>query len=705
MLLNETESGINLLDPQYYFNRELSWIEFNRRVLHEALDVRTPLLERLKFTAIFSSNLDEFLMVRVSTLREQIKAGITTLTPDGRTPQQQLEEIEQQLKPMVAIQHRNFERLRPQLAEIGVDLLNYADLEREQSLYYEDYFNEQIFPLLTPLGLDPAHPFPRISNLSFNIAVIIKNPQTEKINFARIQVPDVLPRFIELPPLLRASAGEKIVWSGVPIEQIIINNLSFIFPGLEIQEHSCFRITRNADFSVREAEAEDLLIAIQQEIEKRHFKGSTIRLELQASTSQFIRQTLIKGLNIVADDVYEIEGLINLGDLMSLMGLPLPQHKDNPWKPITPPRLRNLRANEDLFSIIRRGDLLVHHPYESFSDSVELFIAKAADDPDVLAIKMTLYRTYCATCDSPIIQSLIEAAKARKQVAVLVELKARFDESTNIVWAKRLEDAGVHVVYGLVGLKTHTKIALVVRKEESQIRRYVHISTGNYNPKTAKLYTDLGLLSCRKDLGEDLNDLFNFLTSYSQQHTFRKLLIAPVNLRDRLLKMIHREIKHAKQGNSGKIIAKMNSLVDPQIIAALYEASQAGVEIDLIVRGICCLRPGLPNVSENIRVISIVGRYLEHSRIFYFQNNGQAEIYIGSADWMPRNLNRRVETLTPIEEPDLVDRLKQILDIMMSDNRCAWELQADGSYIQRTPQADESERCTHNILMDMALQE
>ncbi len=704
----------NLRAPQYYFNRELSWLEFNNRVLHEALDARTPLLERLKFTAIFSSNLDEFFMIRVSTLKEQVEAGVAKLTPDGRTPQQQLEELEQSLRPMIAKQHENFEQqLRPQLAALGVKLLNYTDLNQEQSLYCQRYFEQQVFPILTPLAVDPGHPFPHISNLSFNVAVVVKNPKTEEECFARVKVPDILPRFVKLPQELLSWEEGKYVWMGVPLEQVLAHNLSLLFPGLVIQEYSFFRVTRDADFPVQEDEADDLLLAIQQEIGKRHLKGFAVRLELQVSASALVRETLMGGLNLAASDVYEIQGLMHLGDLMSLMALPLPEHKDVPWQPVVPPRLRaisqlarekdleNIDEGSNFFSLIRRGDILVHHPYESFSDSVELFITQAAVDPDVLAIKMTLYRT---SGDSPIIKALITAAEARKQVAALVELKARFDEEKNIIWARKLEDAGVHVVYGLVGLKTHTKILLVVRREGQEIRRYVHIGTGNYNSQTAKLYTDLGLLSCRQELGADLGDLFNFLTGYSQQQTYRKLLIAPVNLRTRLVAMIRREIEHSRQGRSGKIIAKMNALVDPEIIATLYEASQAGVQIDLIVRGICCLRPGWSGVSENIRVISIVGRYLEHSRIFYFHNDAQEEIYLGSADWMPRNLDRRVEAITPVEEPSLVNKLKEILEIMLEDNRYAWELQADGTYLQRHPQAEESERSAQQLFMDMALQ-
>jgi polyphosphate kinase len=709
-------SSLNLSEPQYYLNRELSWLEFNKRVLHEAFDDRTPLLERLKFAAIFSSNLDEFFMIRVSTLKEQVASQVSELTPDGRTPQQQLDEIEQQLRPLVVEQHRYFEQqLRPQLAKVGVYLLNYIDLNREQRLFLESYFEKRIFPVLTPLAVDPGHPFPHMSNLSLNLAVVVKNPKTGVENFARIKVPDILPRFIAFPSELQHSAGDRpTIWTGVPLEQAIAHNLQSLFPGMEIQESCCFRVTRDADFPVREDEADDLLLAIQQEISKRHFKGFAVRLEMQSACDS-IRQTLISGLKLTERDIYEVEGLLNLKDLMSFLSLPLPELKDRPWIPVIPPRLRqvaemnrdsdlldlDIEDGEDLFSLIRKQDLLVHHPYESFSESVELFITQAAADPDVLAIKMTLYRT---SGDSPIVKALITAAENRKQVAVLVEIKARFDEENNILWAKKLEDAGVHVVYGLVGLKTHTKTTLVVRQEGEEIRRYVHIGTGNYNPKTARLYTDLGLLSSREDLGADLTDLFNYLTGYSRQQSYRQLWVSPVNMRDRAIAMIQREIDLCQNGQPGRIIAKMNSLVDPQIIATLYTASQAGVQIDLIVRGICCLRPGVEGISDNIRVISVVGRYLEHSRIFYFHNNGQEEVYIGSADWMPRNLDRRVEAVTPILDRQIVAQLKQILDITLSDNRQAWELQLDGQYVQRRPGEGEAERNSQNIFMDMALQ-
>lgn len=704
---------INLIEPQHFLNRELSWLEFNRRVLHEATDSRTPLLERLKFMGIFSSNLDEFFMVRVAVLKDQVTAQVSKLSADGRTPQQQLVDISKVLHPIVVEQHDHFEKvLRPELAKNGIYLLNYIDLNQEQRSYLQEFFERRIFPTLTPLAVDPSHPFPHMSNLSLNLAVVIKASAQAEEKFARVKVPtSILPRFVVFPEDLQHHNGKQVVWMGVPLEQVIAHNLEMLFPGMIIQEYSMFRLTRDADLEVEEEEADDLLLAIQQELRKRRFGGSAVRIEIHASMPQSVRDRLMHELELCEDDVYEVDSLMNLKDLMTFLKLPLPDLKDPPWSPVIPSRLKlinelaaegtQLEEGSDFFSVIRRKDLLVHHPYDSFASSVELLITQAATDPHVLAIKMTLYRT---SGDSPIVNALINAAENGKQVAVLVELKARFDEENNINWARKLEQTGVHVVYGLVGLKTHTKVVLVVRQEGDRIRRYVHIGTGNYNSKTAKLYTDIGLLSCREELGADLTDLFNYLTGYSQQRSYRKLLIAPVNLRDRMVALIRREIEHQQKGKSGRIIAKMNSLVDPTIITTLYEASQVGVEIDLIVRGICCLRPGVKQISEKIRVISIVGRYLEHSRIFYFQNNGAEELYIGSADWMPRNLDRRVEAVTPVEEPDLAKDLQEILSIMLSDNRQAWELQPDGSYVQRRPKSGEPERNAHKLLTEMAQQ-
>ncbi len=696
--------NVNLSDSKYYFNRELSWLEFNRRVLQEALDERTLLLERLKFMAIFSSNLDEFFMVRVAGLKQQVEAGVTKLSLDGRTPAQQLEEIGNLLRPMVMKQHQFFQEvLTKQLAKNKIHILDYVDLNQEQRTYLNEFFEEHIFPVLTPLAIDPSHPFPYISNLSLNLAVVVKDPDTEEELFARIKIPKVLPRFIPLPEeLSQRYKGKMGIWTGVPIEQLITHNLESLFPGMNIQECYIFRVTRNADLAVEEDEADDLLLAIEKELQKRRMGGSAVRLEIQASIPKELRSRIIRELFLEENDVYDIDGLLSLGDLMFFMGLPLRDLKDQSWSSVLPPRLQrlqNVEDGQDFFRIIREEDLLVHHPYHSFSRTVQRFITEAARDPSVLAIKMTLYRT---SGDSPIIKALIEAAENDKQVVALVELKARFDEENNINWARKLEKAGVHVVYGLVGLKTHTKITLIVRQEENKIRRYVHIGTGNYNPKTAKLYTDLGLFSCQEDLGADLTDLFNFLTGYSRQKSYRKMLVAPVNLRDRMIAMIRREIDHCSNGGKGRIVAKMNSLVDGQVIATLYEASQAGVEIDLIIRGICCLRPGVEGISDNIRVISIIGRFLEHSRIFYFHNNGEEEIYIGSADWMTRNLSRRVEAVAPVESPNLAQDLQEILGIMLADNRQAWELKSDGTYIQKQPPGDAQPQSTHNILMDIA---
>ncbi|NMG07418.1 polyphosphate kinase 1 [Brasilonema sp. UFV-L1] len=710
----KTAHQINLNDPQYYFNRELSWLEFNKRVLHEACDSRTPLLERLKFLAIWSSNLDEFFMVRVAALKQQVEAKVSLLASDGRTPQQQLDEISSTLRPLVAKEHEQFEKvLRPELANHGIHILDYIDLSPKQRSYLDKYYEEQVFPVVTPLAVDPSHPFPYISNLSLNLAVVVKNPETEEELFARVKVPTVLPRFLALPPDLGIQAHDQpAVWTGVPLEQAIAHNLESLFPGMNIQEYHTFRITRDGDLALKEDEADDLLLAIEQELRKRRVGGSPLRLEIHSQTPESIRKRLLEDLELEENDVYEVDGIMGLKDMMYFMSLPVPELKDQPWQSVVHPRLqrikdasinpeiREIEEGKDFFTIIREKDLFVHHPYQSFSSSVVNFITYAAYDPNVLAIKMTLYRT---SFDSPIVNALIAAAENGKQVSVLVELKARFDEENNIYWAKRLESVGVHVVYGLVGLKTHCKLIMIVRREQERISRYVHIGTGNYNHKTARLYTDLGLFTCHEDLGADVTDVFNFLTGYSRQKSYRKLLVAPVTMRDRFISMIQREMENVHNGMSGRIVAKMNSLVDPEIICHLYEASRVGVQIDLIVRGICCLRPGLKDISENIRVISIVGRFLEHSRIFYFYNNGQEEIYIGSADWMRRNLDRRVEVITPILDTDIAKDLQEILGIMLADNRQAWELQPDGRYIQRRPGEEIPEASSQKILMSMAL--
>ena len=710
---NDTAT-LNLKTTEDYLNRELSWLAFNYRVLHEGMDDRTPLLERLKFLAIFSSNLDEYFMVRVAALKQQVNAEVTKLTLDGRTPSDQLEAINENLRPLVKQQTDLFENVLKQELEVeGIYLTNYVDLTQEQRAYLHTFFEEHIFPVLTPLAVDPSHPFPYISNLSLNLAVVLRDPDTDEELFARVKVPQVLPRFVSLPQeLCHSLNGKHWVWTGVPLEQVIAHNLDALFSGMIIQECHPFRVTRNADLAVEEDEADDLLLAIEQEVRKRWLGKSAVRLEIHASTPEAIRDRLRADLELAEFDVYDIEGMLGLKDLFFFLSLPCPHLKDKPWHPVVPHFLSRVKeivdGNEDgeiqqegtdIFTLIRNGDILVHHPYHSFTASVQQFITQAAYDPDVLAIKMTLYRT---SGDSPIINALIAAAANQKQVAVLVELKARFDEENNINWAKKLEQAGVHVVYGLVGLKTHTKTILVVRQEQNKIRRYVHIGTGNYNPKTANLYTDLGLFTCREDLGTDLTNLFNLLTGYSRQKSFRKLLVAPINMRDRMIEMIDREAEHSRKGGKGRIVAKMNALVDPPIIQALYAASQAGVKIDLIIRGICCLRPNTEGLSENIRVISVVGRFLEHSRIFYFHNNGQEEMYIGSADWMTRNLSRRVEAITPIESSQAFLELQEILGVLLADNRHAWELQSNGKYIQRHSPEDQVQNA-QAVFMQMAL--
>ncbi|MGY6216698.1 polyphosphate kinase 1 [Methylolobus aquaticus] len=703
---------IDLHDPQLYLNRELSWLDFNDRVLQEALDSRTPLLERLKFVAIFSSNLDEYFMVRISGVLEQIAAGVTATGPDGMTPTALMNALRTHIAASVAAQHGLFQHtLRPALSEAGVRLLDYDTLDAAQLRHLQTYFEQHVFPVLTPLSVDAAHPFPIMSNLSLNLAVIVEDPVNSVQKLARVKVPDTLPRFVTLPESLRPAGTVPTLWAGVTLEQLIANNLQLLFPGMRLVANHLFRITRDADFPVKEDEAEDLLLAIEQEISKRRIDGFVCRLEIERTMPKSLREKLMADLEISDRDIYEIDGLLHLKDLFFFMSVPLPEMKDPPWSGVVPPRLRYDPTEEPgseesgpqpgaLFAEIRKGDLLVHHPYESFAASVQAFIQQAAHDPLVLAIKMTLYRT---SGDSPIVAALIAAAAQHKQVVVLVEIKARFDEENNIIWAKKLEEAGVHVVYGVMGLKTHTKTVLVVREEGAAIRRYVHIGTGNYNPKTAMLYTDLGLLSCREELGQDLTDLFNYLTGYSRQEHYRKLLVAPLTLRSGMEALIRREMEQARGGGEGRIVAKMNSLVDERMIRLLYEASQAGVQIDLIIRGICCLRPGVPGVSENIRVTSIIGRYLEHARIFRFHNAGQDEFYIGSADWMTRNLDRRVEAVTPIEDPALCQELRELLRIMLDDNRQAWDLGADGRYVQRRPADGEPERPTQALTMQRTL--
>jgi polyphosphate kinase len=683
---------LDLRHPSLYLNRELSWLEFNRRVLHEALDPRTPLLERLKFLGIFSSNLDEFFQVRVAGLKQQLAAGIVERTADGMTPEDQLRAICSTVREQFR-QHQDclMHDVIPALSEFGVHIaLRVSDLSAADRAHLDRYFQANVFPVLTPLAVDPGHPFPYISNLSLSLAVVLRDADGDE-RFARVKVPKILPRWVPL------TAANRFI----PLEQVIGANLESLFPGVEILGWYPFRITRNTDLQIENSdEAEDLLSLIQEEVRNRRF-AEVVRIEVQAQMPSSLRQLLLAEFTeeqeqpaqpLASDDVYEMGGLLDTVDLLSLAALDVPALKDPLFHPGTQARLGGSRS---MFDVVKEGDVLLHHPYDSFATSVERFIQSAADDPDVLAIKLTLYRT---GGDSSIARTLAHAAERGKQVAVLIELQARFDEENNIIWAQRLEDVGVHVSYGVAGLKTHAKVMLVVRREGETMRRYVHIGTGNYNPKTARLYTDFGLLSDDPDLGADLTDLFNVLTGFAQPSGYRKLIVAPRGMRERFIEMIRREIRHKEAGRPARIFAKMNALVDPDIIAALYEASRAGVSIDLIVRGICCLRPGLAGVSDNIRVISIIGRFLEHSRAFYFLNGGQEEVYIGSADWMPRNLDRRIECVLPIENPAHRQTIRNILELMWADNRQAWELKPDGTYEQRCPPSAEAERATHRIL-------
>lgn len=664
-----------------YLNRELSWIEFNRRVLEEALDQRAPLLERVKFLAIFASNLDEFFMIRVSGIKQQIAARVSRQSPDGLTPSEQLKAVREALLPLLD-QERNLllHDLMPKLRDQGINLLNIGDLNATQRAWVADYFRRQIFPVLTPLAFDISRPFPFISNLSLNLAVVIQDRQQGAL-FARIKVPEVLPRLIGLPADLCTSASDLpsarqhcYVW----LEQVIAAHLDSLFPGMEVVEAYPFRVTRNADMEIEEDEADDLLSTIEEGVRQRRF-GEVVRLAVDSAMPDRIAALLLKNLKIGPDDLYTVRGPLGLADLMALLAVDRPDLKDPPHLPAIP---TVLRSETSLFDTIRQGDLLLHHPYHSFAPVID-FIQAAADDPQVLAIKQTLYRV---GSNSPIVRALMHAREQGKQVTAVVELKARFDEENNIIWARAMERAGVHVVYGLVGVKVHAKLALVVRKEHDGIRSYVHLGTGNYNASTARIYTDLGLLTCRPDLAADVVDLFNRLTAYSRQETYRKLLIAPTSMRAGLMMRINREIERQHAYGDGRLIFKTNALVDPQMIDALYSASQAGVQVDLIVRGMCSLRPGVPGLSENIRVRSIVGPFLEHSRIYYFANGGDEELYAGSADLMERNLDRRVEELYPIEEPALLRYVRDhLLEAYLNDTSRARVLGSDGVYTRLSP--------------------
>ena len=657
-------------NPEHYENRELSWLKFNGRVLNEARDKEIPLLERLKFTGITSSNLDEFFMVRVASLKDMVHAGYKKKDIAGMTASEQLDAINTATRALVDMQYSTYNRsLLPKLKNRNIVILDaYEDLSEEQAAFADAYFMETVYPVLTPMALDASRPFPLIRNKTLNIGALIKRKGAEKeIEFATVQVPSVLPRIVEIP------SAQEDGRTFLLLEQMIERNLSKLFLNYKVVCAHPYRIMRNADLPIDEDEAADLLKEIQKQLKKRQW-GEVIRLEVEDRMDEKLLSILKKELHVADADVFEINGPLDLTFLMKLYGLK--GCDDLRYKPYTPQRVPQIEPGGDIFAAIRGGDILMPHPYQTFDPVVE-FIRRASIDPDVLAIKQTLYRV---SGNSPIIASLAQAAENGKQVTVLVELKARFDEEHNIVWAKKLEQAGCHVIYGLVGLKTHSKIALVVRREEEGIRRYVHLGTGNYNDSTAKLYTDCGIFTCSEAIGEDATAVFNMLSGYSEPLSWNRLVVAPIWLRKKFLKLISRETKHAKEGREGRIIAKMNSLCDKDIIAALYEASAAGVQIDLIVRGICCLKVGIPGISENIRVRSIVGNFLEHSRIFYFQNDGQPELFMGSADWMPRNLDRRVEILFPVEDEEIQKNVYHILEVELADNTKAHILKKDGVY-------------------------
>jgi polyphosphate kinase len=668
------ETSRDSISPELYINRELSWIEFNKRVLHEASNPAHPLLERVKFIAIFSSNLDEFFMIRVSGLEKQVEAGNDTLSFDGLSPMQQLLEIRQRTIEMLSERSRLFyEELIPQLAEAGISFAKYEQLPETYKQALNNFFDEQIFPVLTPLAFDPGHPFPFVSNLSLSLAVQLRGSSDDSLRFARVKVPDGLSRLIRLDKIkgIKLPKGKIIyVW----LEDLIAGNIQKLFPNVPVISVHPFRVTRDADIEIEEDEAGDLLASISQGLRQRRY-GNVVKMDVNPGIPDYIKQVLMENLEIEERKVYEIPGILGLSSLMEMMSIDRPDLKDVPFVPRNP---FLEQEDENMFELLKHRDMLLHHPYDSFQPVID-FINCAAQDPDVLAIKQTLYRV---GSKSPIVQALIEAAERGKQVAVLVELKARFDEENNIVWARALEKAGAHVVYGLLGLKTHAKMLLVVRREADGLRRYVHLSTGNYNAATAKIYTDYSLFTSNPEIAADISEIFNYLTGYSRQDTYRRIVVAPLNMRKWILEMIEREIAcHKKYGN-GHIMFKLNALVDPQVISALYRASQAGVWIDLIVRGICSLRPMLKGVSENIRVISIVGRFLEHSRVFYFYNNGEEEIYLGSADMMQRNLDRRVEIIFPVLENSFKKSIKHCLETMLQDNVQSWSLYPDGTYMK-----------------------
>ncbi|WP_239639080.1 polyphosphate kinase 1 [Halorubrum aidingense] len=680
----------------WYLNRELSEVAFQWRVLHEAIDDRQPPLERLRFLSILTRNLDEFFMKRIGGLKQQIDAGITESTVDGATPREQWADALEMAGDLFETQSRCYhEAVKPALREAGVAILSYDELERAEVDHLRDRFESTVLPTLTPLTFDPAHPFPFLSNLSLSLAIRTRKPDgTER--FSRIKVPENLPRLVPTTPDSSSDAETRVV----PVERVIAANLDLVFPDVDIVDHSTFRVTRNAEVRRNEDVAEGLIERIEDVLRQRRF-ATLVRLEVDEDTSEAVRDLLVEHLDVDEREVFERRGPLALSDFGTLHDLDAPELKFPAWTPRKHPRFAGLdpKRPEEIFETIRERDALVHHPYHSFTDTVQTFLDAAARDPNTLAIKAAIYRT---APDSHVLQSLIDAAKNGKQVAVMVELKARFDEENNLRWVKRLEEEGIHVAYGTVDLKTHSKVALAVREEGDDVRIYSHVSTGNYHSGTAKGYVDLGLFTADRDIGQDLVRLFNSFTGHSRNRSYRKLLVAPETLRERLYELIDREREHAMAGRDGRIVAKMNALEDPGIVERLYEAAEAGVEIDLIVRGICRLRPGVDGVTDTVSVHSVVGRFLEHSRILRFDNAGDPAYFIGSADWMTRNLDRRVEAVTPVEDPNLRATLDDVLSTMLADNRRRWTMRSDGSYVQERPGRDEETRDTHEQLMERA---
>ncbi|WP_411964025.1 polyphosphate kinase 1 [Haloferax sp. YSMS24] len=696
---------VDLSDTELYLNRELSELSFHERVLNEALDDRNPLFERVKFLSILTSNLDEFFMKRVGGLKQQIAADVTELSPDGRTPREQWQVVLERARDLLDQQTACFDEfVRPALADAGIEIVAYESLSPAEQTALREYFEAAVLPTLTPLTFDPAHPFPFISNLSLSLAVLTREHGDAQTKFSRVKVPGNRPQLVDVDE--RTDGGDDTTDAPtrfVPLSRIIEHNLDLLFPNVEIVDTSLFRVTRNAEVRRNEEVAEGLITMIEDVLRQRRF-ATVVRLEVETETPTAVRELLVEQLDLDDNEVFERDTPMDFTGLKALFELERHELEVEPWHPQPHPRFVTLSPDDPnaLFAEIARKDVLVHHPYHSFTGTVGTFLQAAANDPNVLAIKATIYRT---APDSEVIETLIEAAKNGTQVAVMVEVKARFDEENNLRWVRRLEEEGIHVAYGTIGLKTHTKTALVVREEGDGVQLYSHVATGNYHSETAKLYTDLGLFTADPDIGHDLVRLFNFFTGHSRHDTYRKLLVAPTNLREEMTRLVRREAEHARAGRDAHIVTKMNALEDPKMVRELYEASMAGVDIDLVVRGICRLRPGIDGISDTISVSSVVGRFLEHSRIFYFENSGEPEYYVGSADWMTRNLDRRVEAIAPVEDPALCTELEAILNALLSDNRRRWVMDHEGRYEQCHPPESGEKREAHRMLMDRALAE